>query len=148
MKLIISSLSGQPIYRQIEDQIRSAILTGDLQAGEGLPSLRHLSRELRVSVLTVTRAYTELAQEGLVENIQGKGTFVADSGDQVMLQHLENRVQSLLSEAVDTARRAGMEPDRIRGLLDGLLGDKESAPTSVEGKEKRHVRITVDDDFC
>ena len=61
MKLIISSLSGQPIYRQIEDQIRSAILTGDLQAGEGLPSLRHLSRELRVSVLTVTRAYTELA---------------------------------------------------------------------------------------
>ena len=135
MKLIISSLSGQPIYRQIEDQIRSAILTGDLKARELLPSLRHLSQELRVSVLTVTRAYTELAQEGLVENIQGKGTFVADSGDQVMLQHLENRVQSLLSEAVDTARRAGMEPDRIRGLLYGLLGDKESAPTSVEGKE-------------
>ena len=135
MKLIISSLSGQPIYRQIEDQIRSAILTGDLQAGEGLPSLRHLSRELRVSVLTVTRAYTELAQEGLVENIQGKGTFVADSGDQVMRQHLEDRVQSLLGEAVDTARRAGMEPDRIRGLLDGLLGDKGTAPASEEGKE-------------
>ena len=135
MKLIISSLSGQPIYRQIEDQIRSAILTGDLQAGEGLPSLRHLSRELRVSVLTVTRAYTELAQEGLVENIQGKGTFVADSGDQVMRQHLEDRVQSLLGEAVDTARRAGMDPDRIRGLLDGLLGDKGSAPASEEGKE-------------
>ena len=135
MKLIISSLSGQPIYRQIEDQIRSAILTGDLQAGEGLPSLRHLSRELRVSVLTVTRAYTELAQEGLVENIQGKGTFVADSGDKVMRQHLEDRVQSLLGEAVDTARRADMKPDRIRGLLDGLLGDKGSAPASEEGKE-------------
>ena len=135
MKLIISSLSGQPIYRQIEDQIRSAILTGDLQAGEGLPSLRHLSRELRVSVLTVTRAYTELAQEGLVENIQGKGTFVADSGDQVMRRHLEDRVQSLLGEAVDTARRAGMEPDRIRGLLDGLLGNRGSAPASEEGKE-------------
>ncbi len=135
MKLIISSLSGQPIYRQIEDQIRSAILTGDLQAGEGLPSLRHLSRELRVSVLTVTRAYTELAQEGLVENIQGKGTFVADSGDQVMRRHLEDRVQSLLGEAVDTARRADMEPDRIRGLLDGLLGNRGSAPASEEGKE-------------
>ena len=135
MKLIISSLSGQPIYRQIEDQIRSAILTGDLQAGEGLPSLRHLSRELRVSVLTVTRAYTELAQEGLVENIQGKGTFVTDSGDKVMRQHLEDRVQSLLGEAVDTARRAGMEPDRIRGLLDGLLGNRVSAPASEQGKE-------------
>ena len=135
MKLIISSLSGQPIYRQIEDQIRSAILTGDLQAGEGLPSLRHLSRELRVSVLTVTRAYTELAQEGLVENIQGKGTFVADSGDKVMRQHLEDRVQSLLGEAVDTARRADMKPDRIRGLLDGLLGNMGSTPVSEEGKE-------------
>ncbi len=135
MKLIISSLSGQPIYRQIEDQIRSAILTGDLKAGEGLPSLRHLSRELRVSVLTVTRAYTELAQEGLVENIQGKGTFVTDSGDKVMRQHLEDRVQSLLGEAVDTARRAGMEPDRIRGLLDGLLGNRVSAPASEQGKE-------------
>ena len=135
MKLIISSLSGQPIYRQIEDQIRSAILTGDLKAGEGLPSLRHLSRELRVSVLTVTRAYTELAQEGLVENIQGKGTFVTDSGDKVMRQHLEDRVQSLLGEAVNTARRAGMEPDRIRGLLDGLLGNRVSAPASEQGKE-------------
>lgn len=135
MKLIISSLSGQPIYRQIEDQIRSAILTGDLKAGEGLPSLRHLSRELRVSVLTVTRAYTELAQEGLVENIQGKGTFVTDSGDKVMRQHLEDRVQSLMGEAVDTARRAGMEPDRIRGLLDGLLGNRVSAPASEQGKE-------------
>lgn len=135
MKLIISSLSGQPIYRQIEDQIRSAILTGDLKAGEGLPSLRHLSRELRVSVLTVTRAYTELAQEGLVENIQGKGTFLTDSGDKVMRQHLEDRVQSLLGEAVDTARRAGMEPDRIRGLLDGLLGNRVSAPASEQGKE-------------
>ena len=135
MKLIISSLSGQPIYRQIEDQIRSAILTGDLKAGEGLPSLRHLSRELRVSVLTVTRAYTELAQEGLVENIQGKGTFVTDSGDKIMRQHLEDRVQSLLGEAVDTARRAGMEPDRIRGLLDGLLGNRVSAPASEQGKE-------------
>ena len=135
MKLIISSLSGQPIYRQIEDQIRSAILTGDLKAGEGLPSLRHLSRELRVSVLTVTRAYTVLAQEGLVENIQGKGTFVTDSGDKIMRQHLEDRVQSLLGEAVDTARRAGMEPDRIRGLLDGLLGNRVSAPASEQGKE-------------
>ena len=88
-----------------------------------------------MSVLTVTRAYTELAQEGLVENIQGKGTFVADSGDQVMRQHLEDRVQSLLGEAVDTARRAGMDPDRIRGLLDILLGGKGSAPASEEGKE-------------
>ena len=68
MKLIISSVSGEPIYEQIKNQIRSAIMSGELMAGEALPSLRKLAKELRVSVLTVTRAYNELADEGLVEN--------------------------------------------------------------------------------
>ena len=70
MKLIISSVSGEPIYEQIKNQIRSAIMSGELTAGEALPSLRKLAKELRVSVLTVTRAYNELAKEGLVENVQ------------------------------------------------------------------------------
>lgn len=73
MKLIISSVSGEPIYEQIKSQIRSVIMSGELTAGEALPSLRKLAKELRVSVLTVTRAYNELADEGLVENVQGKG---------------------------------------------------------------------------
>ena len=70
MKLIISSVSGEPIYEQIKNQIRSAIMSGELMAGEALPSLRKLAKELRVSVLTVTRAYNELADEGLVENMK------------------------------------------------------------------------------
>ena len=81
MKLIISSVSGEPIYEQIKNQIRSAIMSGELTAGEALPSLRKLAKELRVSVLTVTRAYNELADEGLVENVQGKGTFVMERGN-------------------------------------------------------------------
>ena len=64
MKLIISSVSGEPIYEQIKSQIRSVIMSGELTAGEALPSLRKLAKELRVSVLTVTRAYNELADEG------------------------------------------------------------------------------------
>ena len=67
MKLIISSVSGEPIYEQIKNQIRSAIMSGELTAGEALPSLRKLAKELRVSVLTVTRAYNELADEGLMK---------------------------------------------------------------------------------
>ena len=66
MKLIISSVSGEPIYEQIKDQIRAAVLSGELAAGEALPSLRKLAKELRISVLTVTRAYNELADEGIV----------------------------------------------------------------------------------
>ena len=84
MKLIISSVSGEPIYEQIKNQIRSAIMSGELTAGEALPSLRKLAKELRVSVLTVTRAYNELADEGLVENVQGKGTFVMERGNELM----------------------------------------------------------------
>ena len=76
MKLSISSAAKAPIYQQIKEQIQAAILSGDLQPGEALPSLRTLAKELRISVLTVTRAYTELEQEGFVANVQGKGCFV------------------------------------------------------------------------
>ena len=91
MKLIISSVSGEPIYEQIKNQIRSAVMSGELEAGEALPSLRKLAKELRVSVLTVTRAYNELADEGVVQNLQGKGTFVMDKGNELMRRQLEPR---------------------------------------------------------
>ena len=80
MKLIISNISGVPIYEQIKQQIKSAIMSGELQADETLPSLRILAKELKISVLTVTRAYTELEQEGFVKNIQGRGCFVLEIG--------------------------------------------------------------------
>lgn len=137
MKLIISSVSGKPIYQQIEDQIRSAILSGDLAAGEGLPSLRHLARELRVSVLTVTRAYNELAQEGLVENIQGKGTFVMDRGNEVMRRQLQNRVQNLLQEAVQVSAQAGMGTEWVRTNLEQVLDDTVSDRYLSEGPGRR-----------
>ena len=72
MKLIISSVSGEPIYEQIKDQIRAAVLSGELAAGEALPSLRKLAKELRISVLTVTRAYNELADEALWRTSRAK----------------------------------------------------------------------------
>ena len=93
MKLIISSVSGEPIYEQIKNQIRSAVMSGELEAGEALPSLRKLAKELRVSVLTVTRAYNELADEGVVQNLQGKGTFVMDKGNELMRRQLKTQVR-------------------------------------------------------
>ena len=84
MKLIISSVSGEPIYEQIKNQIRSAVMSGELEAGEALPSLRKLAKELRVSVLTVTRAYNELPMRAWWQNLQGKGTFVMDKGNELM----------------------------------------------------------------
>ncbi|RSX57810.1 GntR family transcriptional regulator [Bifidobacterium samirii] len=118
MKLIISSVSGEPIYEQIKTQIRSAVLSGELAAGEALPSLRTLARELRISVLTVTRAYNELADEGVVRNIQGKGTFVMERGNELMKRQLETRVRNCLAEAATAAQAAGIPAERLHDMLD------------------------------
>ncbi len=118
MKLIISSVSGEPIYEQIKRQIRSAVLSGELQPGEALPSLRRLAKELRISVLTVTRAYTELADEGIVQNLQGKGTFVMSRGDEVMRRQLRARIEDLLAQACDLAKTDDIELLELLGMLE------------------------------
>ncbi|BDR53116.1 GntR family transcriptional regulator [Bombiscardovia nodaiensis] len=118
MKLIISSVSGRPIYQQIEDQIRAAVLSGDLAAGQALPSLRTLAKDLRISVLTVTRAYNELAQEGILENIQGKGTFVMSSGSERMQEQLAEQVQAGLERVVQEARQADIGIGELHTMLD------------------------------
>ena len=118
MKLIISSVSGEPIYEQIKNQIRSAVMSGELEAGEALPSLRKLAKELRVSVLTVTRAYNELADEGVVQNIQGKGTFVMDKGNELMQRQLETRIRESLAEASRGAKAAGIPLDALDRMLE------------------------------
>ena len=118
MKLIISSVSGEPIYEQIKNQIRSAVLSGELKAGEALPSLRKLAKELRISVLTVTRAYNELADEGVVQNIQGKGTFVMDKGNELMQRQLETRIRESLAEASRGAKAAGIPLNALDRMLE------------------------------
>lgn len=118
MKLIISSVSGEPIYEQIKTQIHSAVLGGELKAGEALPSLRKLAKELRISVLTVTRAYNELADEGVVQNIQGKGTFVMDKGNELMQRQLETRIRESLAEASRGAKAAGIPLDALGHMLE------------------------------
>ena len=118
MKLIISSVSGEPIYEQIKTQIHSAVLSGELKAGEALPSLRKLAKELRISVLTVTRAYNELADEGVVQNMQGKGTFVMDKGNELMQRQLETRIRESLAEASRGAKAAGIPLNALDRMLE------------------------------
>ncbi|MBW3089308.1 GntR family transcriptional regulator [Bifidobacterium miconisargentati] len=117
MKLIISSVSGEPIYEQIKNQIRASVLNGELKAGQALPSLRKLAKELRISVLTVTRAYNELADEGVVQNIQGKGTFVMDKGNELMRNQLETQARTSLAEAVRAAKAADMPLTDLTRML-------------------------------
>ena len=100
MKLIISNISGIPIYEQIKQQVKAAILSGELKEGEALPSLRTLAKDLKISVLTVKRAYTELEQEGFVKNVQGRGCFVLGSGSELMKEQLIRIVENRITEAI------------------------------------------------
>lgn len=121
MKLIISNVSGVPIYEQIKQQVKAAILSGELKGEEALPSLRTLAKDLKISVLTVTRAYTELEQEGFVKNVQGRGCFVLGSGSELMKEQLICKVENGLTEAIKAAKIANLSNEELHHLLDILL---------------------------
>ena len=124
MKLIISNISGVPIYVQIKQQIVSAILSGELSDDEMLPSLRQVSKELKISVLTTTRAYTELEQEGFIMTVQGKGCFVVPQGSEKVIIQLTRKTNEAISEATALAKRAGLQKTDVIQMLESQWEEK------------------------
>ena len=123
MKLIISNVSGVPIYEQIKQQVKAAILSGELKEEEALPSLRTLAKDLKISVLTVTRAFTELEQEGFVVTVHGKGSFVACANQELMLEEKKKEVEADLEKAIRKGRSCGMSNEEITELFQIILED-------------------------
>ena len=121
MHIVISNTSDLPIYVQIKEQVKEQILSGELEEDEMLPSLRQLAKDLKISVLTVTKAYTELEQEGFVKNVQGKGCFVLGSGSELMKEQLICKVENSLTEAIKAAKIANLSNKELHHLLDVLL---------------------------
>ncbi len=120
MDIIISNASGKPIYEQITVQIKSQILSGALTAGDALPSMRTLAKELRISVITTKHAYEDLERDGFIETVAGKGSFVASNAEFLREEALR-RVEADLQQAVDTASRSGVSPQELRQMLELLL---------------------------
>ena len=120
MDIILSNSSGKPIYEQIADQVKEQIMTGALAAGEALPSVRLLAQSLRVSVITTKRAYEELEREGFLENVPGKGCFVAPQNREFLREAQLRRVEERLAQAVDEARKGGFPLEELHELLDIL----------------------------
>jgi len=117
MHIPIDPSASAPIYEQIREGITAAILTGDLAPGQALPSIRSLARDLRVSVITTTRAYNELVADGLVDAVRGKGVFVrAQDPDQLRHRALE-QIDEALDAAVRVARSAGIEDRELSSRL-------------------------------
>ena len=121
MEIYISNSSGVPIYAQITDQIRAKILTGELKEGEMLPSIRLLAKELRISVITTKRAYEDLEQAGFLYTLPGKGSFVAAQNPEIHREEALRQVEQHLQDAIDAARRGGIEPEEVRETLNVLL---------------------------
>lgn len=120
MDIILSNSSRKPIYEQISDQVKEQVLTGALTAGDALPSMRLLAKELRISVITTKRAYEELERDGFLENVPGKGCFVAPQNRELLREAQLRRVEEMLSQAVDEARKGGFSLEELQEMLDIL----------------------------
>ena len=120
MDIILSNTSGKPIYTQIADQVKEQIMTGVLAPGEALPSMRLLARELRISVITTKRAYVDLERDGFLENVPGKGCFVAPQNRELLREAQLRRVEERLTQAVEEARKGGLSLAELQEMLNIL----------------------------
>jgi GntR family transcriptional regulator len=124
MDIILSNSSGKPIYEQITDQVKEQIMSGTLAAGDALPSMRVLAKELRISVITTKRAYEELEREGFVESVPGKGCFVAPQNRELLREAQLRKVEEKLLQAVEEARKGAFSLNELQEILTILyLGD-------------------------
>lgn len=121
MYIVLSNSSDLPIYEQIKEQVKTQILSGELSENEMLPSLRQLAKNLKISVLTTTRAYNELEEEGFITSRQGKGFFVMPRGSDLLREQLIKDVETNLNNAILYAQRASMTDDELVQLLKLLL---------------------------
>ncbi len=123
--IVLSNTAGIPIYVQIEDQIKAAILRGEVSEGDVLPSIRALARDLRVSVITTTRAYAELVADGLVANVPGKGYFVLPRDAGLVREQVLRETEAHFADGVAAARLADVDDDEIRAILELILNPEE-----------------------
>ena len=123
MKLIISHSSMQPIYEQIVEQIKNKVMHGELKEDTALPSVRTLAKELKVSALTVKKAYDVLEEEGFVNTVHGKGSFVAFANQGLLLEEKKKEVEADLEKAIRKGRSCGLTDPEIRTLFEIILED-------------------------
>ena len=117
MKIIISNSSDDPIYEQISKQIKNQIISGDLEEGNPLPSIRNLAKELQVSVITTKRAYEILESEGFVDTVTGRGTFVAAQNKELLREKKMKIVEDKLSEAINEAKLFGISQQEVKEMI-------------------------------
>lgn len=122
MDIILSNSSDEPIYQQIVSQIKAQIMSGELAAGDALPSMRLLAGQLRISVITTKRAYEELERDGFIENYAGKGCFVKTQNTDFLREEGIRQTEELLCKACEKARLCGLTLDEMKEILELVFG--------------------------
>lgn len=124
MDIIISNSSGVPIYEQIEEQIKSQIMAGELREGETLLSMRVLAKELKISIITTKRAYEDLERDGFIESVTGKGSFVKRINSEMVKENMMYDIQELLETAIDKALLANISGSELLEIFELLYEEK------------------------
>ena len=125
MDIIVSNASSDPVYAQIKNQLKAAIINDQVAPGDKLPSIRRLASQLRVSVITTKRAYDELELEGFIDSVQGRGSFVASKNTELLKEEQRKKVEEHLRSALASARAAGLSVSDLKELIDLLGGSDE-----------------------
>lgn len=121
MKIIINTSSMVPIYEQIVDQIKTLIRNKELKENDILPSVRSLAKELKISALTVKKAYDNLESEGFTITVHGKGTYVAATNSELLLEEQKKELETDLEQAIQKGRRCGIRDEEIKELFELIL---------------------------
>lgn len=125
MEIIISSNTSKPIYEQITSQIKALIMSGKLQTGDAIPSMRALAKSLHVSVITVQKAYEDLQRDGFIETTVGRGSFVSAQNKDFYQEEQQRQAEEHLAQAVDIARTSGIPLSKLVEILTLFYQEEE-----------------------
>lgn len=120
MKILISNSSKLPIYEQIVNSIKEAIISGELEPNEKLPSIRSLAKDLNISVITTKRAYEELENQGFIETVGGKGCYVSYFNKELVYEEKLKEIEEKLEEILSIARSIKVSKNDIKSMIDLL----------------------------
>ena len=121
MNIQINNSSDDPIYLQIKNQIKSQIISGDLQVGDKLPSIRFMAKELRISMITAKRAFDELEAEGFIDSVQGKGNFVARQNNELIREEYLKKIEEKIQDIIEFSDIIGLSNKEIMQMIKSFL---------------------------
>lgn len=126
MNILINNSSGQPLYEQIEEQIKSQILSGELSEGDALPSMRVLAKDLKISIITTKRAYEELERDGFIVSVTGKGSFVKGLNSEFVRESMLYEIEELLEKVAEKAAVGGITLEELTERIKILTEEQKN----------------------